>query len=168
MTTEIVVGAGEAHFGEVGGNSQQVDVTPTITAGAYSANDVVGGIQTLTSAARTSGKETVLLSLVITDKAMQDAAFSIFFFNANPGTGTYTDNAALDIDDTDLGLCIGALQVASDYIDAADNSVATLANIGLGLTPSGSANLFVVVKTTSTPTYASTSDLVFKYFFQRD
>lgn len=161
--------AGENHIGEVGASSKQVDVTPGITSGVYTANDVIGGVQTITGAARVSGKETILQSVVITDLAMQDAIIRIFFFNQNPTNGTYTDNAPLDIHDTDMGFCIGSIEVvASDYMDAADSSVATVRNLGLGLTPSGSANLYSIAQVTETPTYTSTSDLAFKYFFLRD
>ena len=153
----------------VNGSSDTVVVIPTITAGAYAVNDSVGAIQALTGAARTSDKETVLQSLVITDLAMQDVDFKIFFFNQNPSNGTYTDNIELGIHDTDMGFCVGVLEVlASDYVDAKDNSVARKVNIGLGMTPSGSANLYAIAKTTDTPTYATTGDLTFKYFFLQD
>lgn len=160
--------AGETHIGEVSCKSGEVSVTPVINTDAYTANDAVGSIQTLTSAARASGKPTTLLSLTITDLAMQSAAFSIYFFNANPSNGTYTNNAELDIHDTDMAMCVGAIKVAAtDWINAKDNGVAVLKSIGLGMVPSGSANLYALVKTTTTPTYA-VGDLTFKYFFFQD
>ena len=143
-------------------------MTPAITAGAYSIGDVIGGIHTIANAARVSGKCTTLDTLVITDLAMQDADIKIWFFNANPANGTYTDNGALDIHDTDLGFCIGCISVlSSDYNDATDNSVATLRNIGLKLTPAATS-LFAIAEIEIADTYASTSDLVFKYSFSRD
>jgi hypothetical protein len=162
------IGDGENHIGEVGGNSNTLIATPTITAGAYAANDIVGGIQTLTNAARISGKEVVLESVVVTDLAAQNATLKLFIFDRNPSNGTYTDNANLDINDTDMGYCIGCVTVSQvDYDAAADKSVATVRNIGLLLSPN-TTNLYVVAKTTETPTYTSTSDLTFKYGFLRD
>jgi len=158
--------ASEAHIGQVGGDSDTVSATPTITAGAYSAEDIVGGVQTLTDAARVAGKEVVLESIVITDLAKQNAAFDIFFFDREPTNGTYTDNVALDIDDADMAFCIGYVSL-SGYANSADSSVGALRNIGLGLSPNAS-NLYAIAKCTGTPTYASTSDLTFKYFFLRD
>ena len=160
--------AGEAHVGEVGASSTQVDVTPTITAGAYSVGDVIGGIQTIADAARVAGKCTTLDTMVITDLAMQDADIKIWFFNANPANGTYTDNGALDIHDTDLGFCIGVLYIlSSDYDDATDNSVATLRNVGLKLTPAATS-LFAIAEIETADTYTSTSDLTFKYSWSQD
>ena len=160
--------AGETHIGEVSCNSIAIATTPVINTVAYTAADVVGAIQTLTAASRVSGAETILQSIVITDLAMQSAAFSIFFFNASPAAGTYTNNAELDIHDTDMAKCVGAVTVAaSDWINAKDNGVAVVKNIGLGMTPNGSANLFYVMKTTTTPTYA-VGDLVLTFFFLRD
>ena len=160
------IDAGETHLGEVGVSKATVSVTPAITAGAYSALDIVGAIQTITNAARVSGGPVTLQSLTITDLGMQDANLRIFFFNQNPANGTYTDNIPLDIHDTDMGFCVGVFEVlSSDWLDAADNSVATLRNIGLGMVPVGTANLFAVAQTVGVETWASTSDLVFRYHF---
>lgn len=159
---------GDEHIGQVNLSSNSVTVTPTITTDAYTANDCVGGIQTLANAARTQNNETILLSLKITDLAAQDAVLNIFFFESNPAAGTYTDNAELDIHDTDMAKCLGAIEVAAaDYLSAKDNSVATVRNIGFGMTPSGSSSLYALVKTTGTPTYA-VGDLEFTFFFLRD
>ena len=160
---------GEPRIGTVGCDTKGVSVTPTITAGAYTAGDVVGAIQTIANATRVSAEPTVLQSIVITDLAALTQAFTIWFFNANPSNGTYTDNIALDIHDTDLAMCVGFVKVTSaDYASAADNSVATVRNIGLPLMPAATS-LFAIAQCTGTgPTYASTSDLTFKYSFLRD
>ena len=153
----------------VAGNSKHVEVTPTITAGVYTANDVCGAIQTITDAATQPGRPTTLDTLVIRDLAMQDADFVIWLFNADPTNGTYTDNIAYDIHDTDLAMCVGWVEVASsDYKDATDNSVATLRNLGLKITPVGTANLFAIAQIKVGDTYATTSDLTFVYGFSRD
>jgi len=145
-----------------------ISVTPAITAEIYHANDVIGGIQTLTSVARVADDRVVLQSLTVTDLAIQDAVLRIFFFNQNPTNGTYTDNAALDIDDIDMGFCQGWIEVAASlYADAADNSLATVRNISLGLSPTGSTSLFAIAQVTGGPTYVSTADLTFKYYFLR-
>lgn len=163
------IAAGENHIGEVGCNTEVVSVTPTITAGAYTALDIVGGIQTIAAASRVSGEPAILQSIVITDLAALTQAFTIWFFNANPSNGTYTDNIALDIHDTDMGMCIGHVKItSSDYASAADNSVACKVPIGLPLKPAATS-IFAIAQCTGTgPTYISTADLVFKYGFLRD
>ncbi len=162
--------AGETHIGEVATPSKQIQVTPTITAGAYSIGDVIGGIQTLTAAARVNATCTTLDTLTIRDKAMQDADIKLWFFDQNPTSGSYDDNDALDIDDADLAFCLGCLRMlSSDYDDASDNSIATLRNQGLKMTPTGGTNdLYAIAEIETADSYASTSDLTFVYEFSQD
>ena len=160
--------AGEAHIGEVGGNTTLIAVTPTVTAGLYTANDVVGGIQTIANAVRISGGTGILQSVVVQDLAMQNAVLQIFLFSATPGTGTYTNDAEMDLDDADAGLCIGVIMVAAtDYVSVKDNSIAIVRNIGLPI-KLAATSLFAVIKTTGAPTYASTSDLKLTFGILRD
>ena len=160
--------AGETHLGEVGGSTINVAVTPAITAGAYGALDTIGGIQTIANASRASGKPTTLQSLIIKDLAMQSADFRIWFFNANPVTGTYTDNSALDIDDTDFGLCVGVVNCSNgEWVNGLDNGVLFLNNIGLVMTPA-ITSLFAVVEIIGIKTFASVADLTFIYGFFRE
>jgi hypothetical protein len=163
------IAAGETHIGEVGCNTEVVSVTPTITAGAYTALDIVGGVQTIAAASRVSGEPTILQSIVINDLSAATQAFTIWFFNANPSNGTYTDNIALDIHDTDLAMAIGHVKItSSDYASATDNSVACKVPIGLPLKPAATS-LFAIAQCTGTaPTYVSTADLTFRYGFLRD
>ena len=164
----LSIAAGETHIGEVGGSTINVAVTPAITAGAYSALDTIGGIQTIANAARATGKPTTLQSIIIKDLAMVSPNFKIWFFNANPATGTYTDNAALDIDDTDLGLCVGAVNCANgEWVNGLDNGVLFLGNIGLVMTPAATS-LFAVIETVDAETFITTSDLTFIYGFYRE
>lgn len=142
----------------VKGRTKTITATPTITAGAYAANDAVGGELTFTDALRESGGSGVILDVVITDKAKQNAALKLVLFSQ---TFTETaDNAAMTVTDADLVSCLGVIDIAAgDYDDFADNSVATVTGVNLGVVASGSANLFGQLYTTGTPTYVSTSDL---------
>lgn len=66
--------------------------TPTVTAGAYSAGDAVGGLLTFANAARASGGGGVVKGVVIVDDAGQDAELELWLFDR-----TFTamvDNAA--------------------------------------------------------------------------
>jgi len=158
----------ETHVGEVTGSTINVAVTPTVTVGAYSALDTIGGIQTIAGAARSAAKPTTLMSIIIKDLAMQSANFKIWFFNATPSTGTYTDNVALDIDDTDLGLCVGVVNCANgEWVNGLDNGVLFLGNIGLVMTPAATS-LFAVVEIMDIETFAAVGDLTFIYGFYRE
>jgi hypothetical protein len=143
-----------------------VSNTPTVsTSPAYTANDQVGGIQTLTVPNSSLGS-CALVSFNVLDLAGQSAALSLFFFNSLP-TVASSDNAALNISDANMALCIGHVVVAAgDYQSTSANSIASVKLSGPLYMKSATADtLYVVVKTTGTPTYAGTTDLTFTYNF---
>lgn len=77
-----------------------ISQTPTVTAGAYAANDAVGGLLTFANAARTTGGGGVVLSVQIIDDAGQDAELELWLFSE-----TFTamvDNAAWAPSEADL------------------------------------------------------------------
>ena len=88
----VSLGAGEAHVGQVGGEGLRISQTPTVTVGAYSANDAVGGLLTFANAARVSAGSGVIKDVILIDDAGQDAIMELWLFSQ-----TFTamsDNAA--------------------------------------------------------------------------
>lgn len=165
---------------QVGGFSTEIAVTPTISTSAYTALDQVGGIQTLavlnaqskaTDAACQDMTVSYLMGLKIIDKASQNAPFTIYFFNQLP-TVASVDNAALSIVDAQSPKCIGFVKVtAANYAGPAEWSIADVpfSDVMKSLkSATDDGPLYAVVQTTGTPTYASTSDLTFKYYFSQD
>lgn len=134
-----------------------VSQTPTITAGAYTAKDAVGGLLTFANAVRISGGKAVINSVTIIDKSQQAAGLELWLFNQ---TFTATaDNAAFDPSDADLANAVGVIPISSvDYYLATDNELATVRNAGLQYQLTGTS-LYGQLKCTGTPTYESTSDL---------
>lgn len=167
------------------GIDRSIEVTPAVSASsAYTAGDQVGGIQQLSSVfpdfqrsvnpvskAGGSGSKfpghVILQTITVTDLGEQDAAFELFFFNELP-TVASSDNAALSIVDSEAHKCIGHYSFAPTYGSTGEFSVGSVANINLMLPQQAdfdNLDLWVVVSTPGTPTFASTSDLVFKYNF---
>jgi hypothetical protein len=67
---------------QVYGDSVIEVVTPIITAGAYSAGDQIGGLQTLASGYRARPRGSVLIqSITIIDNAKQAAAMDLIFWS---------------------------------------------------------------------------------------
>lgn len=165
---------------QVGGFSTEITVTPVISTSAYTANDQLGGIQTIANLAP-SGKPTdapcqdktvsYLMGLKIIDRAKQDAPLVIYFFNTLP-TVLSTDNVALSIADAEATKCIGWVQVtAAMYKGPAEWSVAEVpfADVMKALkSNTDDGPLYAVVQTTGTPTYLTTTNLDFKYVFSQD
>lgn len=141
----------------------------TVTAGAYAAGACVGGKQTFANAVRLADRSGSIDSIIIADKAKQNAALAVVFFDSDPSATTFTDNAALTVADADLFKIIGVINVlASDYQAFADNSVATVKCQGMDFVANGSANIYATIVAVGTPTYAATTDLQLKVKIRQD
>ena len=141
--------------------------TPTITAGAYSANEAVGGLITFTNVATADSRGSgVIQSITIIDDDKQNAELELHLFDR---TFTPTaDNAAFAPSDADLENYLGYILVTpADYKDFVDNSVAHVSNIGLAYDLDG-ANLFGQLVTRGTPSYNATDDLTIKIAILQD
>jgi hypothetical protein len=149
------------------GDNFVIQVAPTVTAGAYTANDCIGGEMTLTNAARFSGGGTTLMGITMTSKGtVAGNDVEVLIFDADPA-GTYTDNTALAVTAADSLLLQEAILLGS-FTDLGTPSVVRARNLSLPLVCSGSANLFAVAVNRGAFTPASTSDLQFTFHFIRD
>ena len=158
---------------KVSGYSFAVEATPTLDTNAYAAGDHMGTLMTVdpSFSGIKDGDAYVLQSITIVDKAKQDAAINVFFFDESP-TLTSSDNAALDISDAEMAdKCVGFVSIAAgDYADLNVNSVATVRNLGLNVKPidaDASGPFYAILQSQGAPTYAA-SDLVVKFHFAAD
>ncbi len=124
-----------------------------VTAGAYSANDVVGGL--ITFAGLDNG---TLQSILICDNAAQAVGYILELFNAAPTD--ISDNATFDIIDADLKKIIYEDELLSEVDRRAftDNSYHRLFNLDVPLWSEG-GTIYGFLITTGTPTYAATTDV---------
>lgn len=148
------------------GKSRVVSATPTLDTNAYASGDRVGSVMTFTNAMDDSGGTGTVISVVVLDKAAQGSALSLLLFNDLP-TVASADNAAIDISDAEMAKCVGVIPIASgDYVTTASNSVATVRGVNLLVKSTKSANnlkgknLFGVLKSGGSPTYAASSLVV--------
>lgn len=136
--------------------SKSVTVTPTITAGAYSANDAVGGLMTFSGVVGTK-KTGVLSTVKVVDDGDQGAALVIACADASftsPG-----DNNANSLSDADGAKIVAQVSITgSDYIDHGGVKVAVVGGINQ-LVTSTDSSLYCQASTSGTPTYAATDDL---------
>jgi hypothetical protein len=147
-----------------GGFATKITNTPTISASPdYSSGDNIGGINTITNAMYANGASGFISELDIWDKAAQAPALIIDIFDTSP-SGTYTDNSA-EVIAGDHAIWLGSISVAAgDWATTGAVSRVSLKGINLPVKATGGTrNLLFTVVTTSTPNYASTSDLVFKF-----
>lgn len=134
--------------------------TPVVSVSpAYSLGDLIG--TKLTLAGPGYG---IVESIILVDQANQKSAIDVVFFQSNPTATTFTDNGALDIDDTDMLRIIGTVSIlAANYISLADNAVATIqCNLPYYLNPdgqNGAISLYACLVARGTPTYVATTDV---------
>ena len=131
-------------------------VTPTITAGAYSAGDVVGGLLTFTLA-NTRGADGIVRSVRIADGDNEKAACKLWLFAEQPIT--IADNAAFAPTDNDISKCVGVIAfAAADYTTASANAFAAKHERGIDFTDTN-GTLWGYLVADATPTYGTTTDL---------
>lgn len=150
--------------------NQQKEVALALTVkigGAYSANDVVGGLLTF-DVANAAGSGCVQ-AVRLVDDDNENAAMTLYLFNAAPTV--FADDAAFAPTVADLKKLIGIVTIAAgNYVTLNGNSVALLQG------PS-SPNVFFKTATgmiygylvcTGTPTYTAATDLHLTLFCQMD
>ena len=133
-----------------------ISQTPTVTAGAYSAKDVVGGLLTFADAALYTGGGGVIKDVIIHDDAGQDAETELWLFNA-----TFTaiaDNGAWNPSQADMRKLVCIISTADGaWFDAGTESAARVeASQRYDL---AGTSLFGQLVTRGTPTYAATDDV---------
>ena len=141
-----------------------VSQTPTITAGAYSALDAVGGKLEFENVLTPYQNDGHIRRAMISDKAKQNALLYLVLFNQD-FTAT-ADNAAFAVSDADLLNVVAVIEFSvANYASFNANSWCTTGFAGVEMAlpftlVEGGTSLFgqLFVKT-STPTYTSTSDL---------
>lgn len=163
-TPHHIPAASENHVGEVSLPFDVISVTPAIQAAAYDTGDVLfNGTATITDAMRVNGGRGELRSINVLDKADQGAKITLVFFSVTRSLGSA--NGAPSISDADAADILGYVVIdTADYLDVGGAKFATLRNVGLLLeADAASRDIFVSAIVTGTPTYGSTSDLVFRF-----
>ncbi len=173
LPVDIVAGtvalSGEDHIGAVGGHTVVLRPPITVTAGAYSAADVVGGELTLTNALRTSNGSGVLQDIVITTEDGELFQCTILVFDANPAANV-ADNGAWAWGSGDHDRLLAKVVVGtSDYTTLGGDGVAHMKNLGVGVKGADSStSLYAYVIATDTPTFSATGDLNIAFKFLQD
>lgn len=139
------------------GHAFVVSLTPTVTSGAYSAGDIVGGLLTFPVSA--SPSDPVIVSGVqVTIKAAVTPALTLVLFNADPSATTKTDNAAYSLNAADAFKVIKAIPISTLYDHGTPNSYSddTLAIV---CAPASGVNIYGLLIDGTGVTLTSTSDV---------
>jgi hypothetical protein len=153
----------------VGGQLTVIVPTIVVTAGAYGANDVVGGVIELPKVFRQEGRTVVLQDVFVLDAADQDPVLEILLFDQEPEQ-TYTNDAAMPTLDEDIDKIVARVSVAAaSYVTVGGLAAAYADDLGHPIKAAkGLSSLWAVIVVTSTPTFAAVDDLRVRFGFFQD
>lgn len=141
-------------------------VSPTVTAGAYTSGQDMGGLLTFTNALRSSSRAGLVTAVNVVDLAAQTADLELVLFNDNPSGSTFTDNATLTIAAADIPkiAAVVSLSTSSRFSWGSLRGVKYLGSLSLPVqggqsTGTSSPTLYGALVSRGTPTQASTSDI---------
>ena len=142
--------------------------TPTITAGAYSSLDAVGGLLEFEDARTSYNNAGTIIQAILIDDAKQLAILYLVLFDR---TFTATaDNAAFAVSDADLQNVIGVIEFATaDYVSINANCYAqklAFKDLPFVLIEGGTSLFGQLFVKTSTPTYVATDDIAVKLIIE--
>jgi len=103
--------------GAVSGNGFSISVPLTVTNGAYSIGDVVGGLITLPAVVSAAGKRGVIYNVTLA--GVSALAYHLWLMTADLAAGTVADNAAFALAAGDMPKVVGIVAItATDYAAA--------------------------------------------------
>lgn len=138
---------------------QVVKVVPTVTAGAYGANQVIGGKLTFAAMLRAGVLTGKLQSIHVTCKsAAVLATLKVAIFDADPSASTFTDNEDPALHANDASKLVGIYTLGALSAAMGTPVIAQLDNINKAI-KAGTTSLYAVLVTSGTPTLGSTSDI---------
>lgn len=144
------------------GQGFDLTVTPTVSAGAYSANDIMGALMEFDTGIG-SNAPFILNELQFAFKSAVTPSLLAVIFEADPTGTTKTDNAAYSLAAADVFKVRAALPVnfLGGYLtDHGTPNTIRLANINLVMKPAtGTSKFYMLVIDLTGVTLTSTSDL---------
>ena len=127
----------------------------TVTAGAYTAGDVVGGVISIAPLTFASGGY-LLRAVTLVDEADVKAALKLWLFNSQPSS--IADNAPLALTASDHKALVGVMQIATaDYYSS--GGIATAHTVPSQPIAFAGDRLYGYLVCDGTPTYSATTDL---------
>lgn len=145
-------------LGNTGGFSNKKRIVPVTSITAYTANDNIGGIITLTDILRVSGGTEILHNIDLWALANQKPNLYIDFWDASP-SGTFT-NDATQVIAGDHAKWLGFVEIeAADWKDTGLISRVSKTNLGLVLKGLASKNIYMTIQDKTGVTFGSVSGL---------
>lgn len=130
---------------------------------AYAQFECVGGKLTISDAVPLQYGSAAITSARLFDKNNQAHPYELIIFDQDPSATTFTDNAAITVNDADLSKICGVISFpTSSRASFADNSVTSVDGLYVPVRPAvGTTTFYAALRTgsASTPTFAATGDV---------
>lgn len=139
------------------GQVSDTAVSPAVTASAYTAGNVVGGLLRFPNVFGPAFSGT-LTDILVRSKSVQTTGYTLFLFSQNPTHSTWTDKAAPAINAADIPYLLGAWALGSANSGLGTETTNQTNNIN-AIIDSVNQDLYGILTCVATPTYASTSDI---------
>ncbi len=149
-------------------------VTPTVSLSAYTAKDSMGGKLSFTGAGNTDGAASagVIRSAVLSNAAATALVNTVrlFLFDSDPSSSTFTDAAAMDIDDADLAKVCGSIAfTVALYGDAGvDNTVGGFGDLYIPYDLGSGSTLYGALQVVGAEDLVATDDITIRLGVQLD
>lgn len=144
-------------YGQEGG-SRFISTAAVVQAAAYATGDTIGGLLTFNAVCSAKSLKADLLGVKVFDKAGQTADLDLVLFDTGTITGTFTENAAFDPDDTMLPSISTVIPITT-HKTFSDNGIHSAANIVVPIRCTTDHKVYGYLVSRGAPTQASTSDL---------
>ncbi len=140
-------------------NSEKLDFTLSITAGTYTAGQLIGHKITVSGPAVDLGKGGLIQSVILHDLGNQQGLIDVVFFQEDPASTTFTDQAAFDVDNNDLPKAFATSHVADwTAFNTSAFGQEKDANLAFAL-PSSQNTVYMACVARSTMSFTATNDL---------
>lgn len=140
-----------------------VPVAPAVTAGAYSAGDIMGGLLEFDRVAPANDAPFVLQEVQFAFKSAVTPSLQMVFLNADPTSTTKTDNAAYSLAAADAFKVVATLPInalGGYLVDHGTPNTIRLGNLAIPMLPaSGTRKIYALLIDLTGVTLGSTSDL---------
>lgn len=133
-------------------------VQPTVSAGAYSAGDIMGGLLTF-QVARADGEGVIITGAQAMLKAAVTPALTLVLFSADPSATTKTDNAAYSLNAADAFKVIKSIPLSTLYDHGTPNSYSDDTLAIVVIPAAGTKVIYGLLIDATGVTLTSTSDL---------
>lgn len=140
-----------------------IPAAPAVTAGAYSAGDIMGGLLEFDLVAPANDALFVLQEVQFVFKSAVTPSLQMVFLNADPTSTTKTDNAAYSLAAADAFKVVASLPInalGGYLVDHGTPNTIRLGNLAIPMLPaSGTRKIYALLIDLTGVTLGSTSDL---------